>query len=382
MKIPDRAHGAHDSNEREGSGQDERRSDVVRVDQRPAATDEADSALPADFPPRARRSAALQRLLQVPAMGIGTLPTPLDTHLLHGQTLFVKRDDRIGYGRGGIKARKIDYLVRHLLDHEHGSLVTVATNVTNLVHDIVPLLAAHNIPWRIFVSDDPPLPMSKRRQLFADIAVDGLDFVDRSRVGMTLAALTAAARLSALGKRPMAVLPSFGHPAAVIGVARGYVEAMQQVISTSGQLPRSLFITAASGVSLAGIVLGERLMRDSGYPRVRIVGVRVYSGPTREYIRLLLSWTARRLAIRKGVGLKELELTDWERVGDFGYFDDEIADLCRRVQHTHGLTIDPIYGGKTWKLMESMTLQDPALLPTVYWHCGYTPDWENLRSQC
>lgn len=44
-----------------------------------------------------------------------------------------------------------------------------------------------------------------------------------------------------------------------------------------------------------------------------------------------------------------------------------------------GIAIDPIFGGKTWSVMERYMdrekLQD---WQTLYWHCGFTPEWRVL----
>jgi 1-aminocyclopropane-1-carboxylate deaminase/D-cysteine desulfhydrase-like pyridoxal-dependent ACC family enzyme len=336
---------------------------------------------PYSRPVDATPGSPLSRLLAFERLGLGDLPTPVEERKFpDGSSFLIKRDDLVGFGRGGIKARKIDFLVKHLTRQGHRSLVTVATNVTNLVHDIVPVLKSLDIDYRVFVSNDPPLPPALRSELFAELAGDRLTLVGRSRVDMILRVGGAAALFHARGQRPLVLLPSLGHAASVIGVARGFVEAIEQIVASTGSPPKSVFITAASGVSLAGIALGERILRAAGGPRIHIIGVSVYSGPIRDYAWLLVRWAERQLGIPALVDLGEVRLTPWRDVGDFGEYQPVTAELCRRVERDYGLRIDPIYGGKTWGVMESMVAVEKQLMPCLYWHCGFTPDWARLRT--
>lgn len=40
------------------------------------------------------------------------------------------------------------------------------------------------------------------------------------------------------------------------------------------------------------------------------------------------------------------------------------------------LNIDPIYGARAWSVMTDFSNGPYKSEDIVYWHCGYTPDWE------
>jgi 1-aminocyclopropane-1-carboxylate deaminase/D-cysteine desulfhydrase-like pyridoxal-dependent ACC family enzyme len=323
-------------------------------------------------------AADLHRVLEIPRLGIHRVPTPLERRAVaEGRTIWIKRDDQCGFGRGGVKARKIDFYVRDLLDRGCDHLVTLAANVTNLVHDLAPLLREHGIGWTIYVTDDPPMPAALRARLFRDFD-GGVRLLGAARAGAAARVLGSAAAARLRGQRPAIVLPSLGHPAAVAGVARGFLEAAEQMKGEAGAPPRTLFITAASGVTLAGLVLGERLLRATGAPPVHIVAVPVYSGPVRAYAAGLLRWTVRRYALASDADLAGVTITDWREGGDFGRFGAPLIALCERVDAEQQLKIDPIYGGKTWQTMERMIAEGTVEEPCLYWHCGYTPDWREF----
>lgn len=324
-------------------------------------------------------SVDLRRILEIRSLGIHGVPTPIDRRIVgRGRhAIWIKRDDRCGFGRGGVKARKIDFLVRDLIDSGRNHVVTLATNVTNLVHDIVPLLHKHGVGASIFVTDDPRMPAPLRLRLFRDVAEE-VHLIGVSRCRAVASVGWAAATLRRQGLRPTVVLPSLGHPAAVVGVARGFLEMAGQIRGAADVLPRTLFITTASGVTLAGLVLGNALLRACGAEPVRVVAVPVYSGPVRLYAYALLRWTIRHYGLSLRARLDSVTMTDWREGGDFGLFGAQLIEVCERVSAEHGLLIDPIYGGKTWQVMERMLAEGSVAEPCLYWHCGYTPDWREF----
>jgi 1-aminocyclopropane-1-carboxylate deaminase/D-cysteine desulfhydrase-like pyridoxal-dependent ACC family enzyme len=139
-----------------------------------------------------------------------------------------------------------------------------------------------------------------------------------------------------------------------------------------------VFITAASGATLAGFLLAENALRAQGLPPIRLIGVRVHQGPIRAWIRSLIRWSEWKLGLSTRLPASRIELLDSELNGGFGRYSPALVELCRRVQALHGLKIDPIFGGKTWSAMEAWLARNRPRGPVVYWHCGYTPDWESL----
>jgi 1-aminocyclopropane-1-carboxylate deaminase/D-cysteine desulfhydrase-like pyridoxal-dependent ACC family enzyme len=67
----------------------------------------------------------------------------------------------------------------------------------------------------------------------------------------------------------------------------------------------------------------------------------------------------------------------------YGRFDDYLEDVCRRVRQEFGFVVDPIYGAKSWSAMEEYV--DATGISgnesAMFWHCGYSPDWESFRNR-
>ena len=65
----------------------------------------------------------------------------------------------------------------------------------------------------------------------------------------------------------------------------------------------------------------------------------------------------------------------------FARFGTTVPPLCSRVEQELGIKIDPIFGGKTWEAMEAdVAANAPSERPLLYWHCGYTPEWQTLHA--
>jgi 1-aminocyclopropane-1-carboxylate deaminase/D-cysteine desulfhydrase-like pyridoxal-dependent ACC family enzyme len=162
-----------------------------------------------------------------------------------------------------------------------------------------------------------------------------------------------------------------------VGNACGFVEMVLQQRAAGEPLPGTVFVTAATGTTIAGFVLAENALRAAGFPPIRIVGVQVYPGAVRRWTRMLLRWTEHALGLSSRVPAERIEIQSGSLHGGFGQFPDELADLCESVEAEVGLHIDPIFGGKTWATMQHEAVgRDDR--PVLYWHCGFTPEWRVL----
>lgn len=320
----------------------------------------------------------LTRLVASPHYSLANWPTPLERHELpNGPVVWVKRDDLSGWGRGGAKARKIEHLLGHMLARGYTDLVTVAGNVTNLAFDLIPALERAGIAGHLHIIDDPPVMPSERVRIFRGIA-QRVTLLGPSRAEAFQRTWLRWLELRREGRRPLWVLPGISHPAGILGNAAGYLELVEQFREASQALPTTLFITAATGTTVAGFLMAERLRRERGERPIRIVGVQIYEGRTRAATRWLMRWaalsTGQRLPLTLPVDVASDSLS-----GGFGKFAPALTDLCERVQRDTGLLIDPIFGGKTWASMErEIERTKPRDEEFLYWHCGYTPEWRTL----
>ena len=322
---------------------------------------------------------AIERILEAPRAGIGRWPTPIDTIAAGGgPALLVKRDDLSGWGRGGAKARKIDLLIGHLVARGHDELITVAGNITNLAFDLLPALEGARIRASLFILDDPPMAPGAREIIFAGVR-DRVTLIGRGRLE---AARRVAARWIASrreGCRPFVALPGVSHPAGVVGNAQGFVEMAMQRIQAGRPLPRTVFVSAATGTTVAGFLLGAEALRAAGHASIDVIGVQIYPGAMRRSVWGLLRWTERTLGLRSRVPRARIAIDTAELQGGFGCHSPAQAERCRRLQEDHAIALDPIFGGKSWGAMQRALARDkPKDEEVLYWHCGFTPEWREL----
>lgn len=322
---------------------------------------------------------AIERLRALPRVKLGRWPTPIQRIADRaGSPVLVKRDDLCGYGRGGAKARKIEHLIGHMRARGYDEIVTIAGNITNLAFDLLPALDDAGIAARLLIIDEPPVPFIRRTEIFRGIE-SRIHLIGRSRLLAAGYALRLAAQARREGRRPLLALPGLSHPAAVAGNACGFLEMASQLRAEGSALPAAVFVSAATGTTLAGFVLAEAALRRAGAEPIRVVGVQVYPGPVRARTWALIRWTERLLGLEAHVPRETVRIDRSALDGGFGRFPTTVTDLCRRLEGTTGLRLDPIFGGKTWFAMERWLEATPSAdRPALFWHCGYTPEWETL----
>lgn len=324
---------------------------------------------------------SLDALCNAPCVELGQWPTPVVEVALVGQpSILVKRDDLSGWGRGGAKARKIRYLLGYMRDRGYTDLVTVAGNITNLAFDLIPALDRAGLGAHLHIIDDPPAPSELRRRIFEGVG-HRVCLLGSSRCRAFLKTGARVLQLRAKGRRPLWVLPGVSHPTGVLGNACGFVEVLDQLGAEGRKRPQTVFITGATGTTLAGFVLAEAFLRGLGQPPIRIIGVQIYPGALHRSTRWLAHWAARFVGLRQALDL-DVRVTSEALNGGFGCYDRKLVELCERVEEQVELKLDPIFGGKTWSVMERYLRRErPRDGEVLYWHCGYTPEWRDLKPE-
>lgn len=328
-------------------------------------------------------SSSLLRAAVGPArQPLGQWPTPLEciAHPALGR-VWIKRDDLAGFGgeaRSGVKARKLEGLLEHMQARGLNVLRMPLGNITNLGPALVAEAGRRGITVHLDLVDDPPLRSEARQAVhrgYAGIArLHGPSYLGAA---MRLGGSLLRDRLAR--SRSLCVPPSPAHPSAIVGMARGYLEMAGRAKEQFGTLPGAIYLASASGSSVAGLALGEALGRAAGDPPVRIVAVQVVPEPLRLWLPLLLAWTVRYLRPAR-IPFPRCEVVAWPRHTVYGRFAPLHEAICARVEDSYGLAIDPVYGAKSWDVMECMPPRQDGR-PALFWHCGFTPTWRALAGE-
>ena len=328
---------------------------------------------------------AISLIANWPVVNLGAWPTPIQIvqHSRLGQ-LLVKRDDLARFGRGGtsgVKARKLEGFLAHVSRNRYQQVMILLANMTNLGHDIIPALTNLSVRTRLLIVNDPVLGQSQREHLFRN-AEATVEFLGPSHAAGTIRLAAAALQAKMSGVRSIAVLPSPAHPSAVIGAARGLIEVVQQCQASGQALPCLVFISSAAGTTAAGFILASSVLRAAGVANIRVMAVPVVPYRVENWLPLLLYSAQRTLGLRMRMPLPDYGVLRVPRNLSYGRFDNYLEAVCTRVQDTYDLVIDPIYGAKSWSAMEEYVSSANLAHgnPVMFWHCGYSPDWEAFRN--
>jgi 1-aminocyclopropane-1-carboxylate deaminase/D-cysteine desulfhydrase-like pyridoxal-dependent ACC family enzyme len=248
--------------------------------------------------------------------------------------------------------------------------------VTNLGFDLVEACDRHGIELSLFILDDPPLAPEVRNRVFAGVG-ERVELVGTSHARLLASTFAAYRRARSRGREPVVVLPGVSHPSALVGNACGFLEMAQSFIERREPLPDAVFVTAATGTTIGGFLIGASVLAGLGYRRIHVIGAQIYPGAVSRRTLALIRWTERALGLESAVPREAIEISSTELGDGFGHFDERLVDLCEKIEAEHGFSVDPIFGGKTWALMQGFVERGDYERP-LYWHCGFTPEWRSL----
>ena len=291
-------------------------------------------------------------------------PTPLEPAPrlaqaigLEAEDLWIKRDDLIGLGGGGNKARKLERTAGAARAHGATTLVTSGAAQSN--HARLTAAAGARLGM------DVVLVLSGRPGDAAtgNVALDGLfgarivwaGEVDDAALEDAVADV--AAQLRAKGRRPE-VIPFGGSN--VLG-ARGYVEAGEELLA---QLPglTSAVVAVGSGGTMAGLV------HALGAEHVLGVHCGAVPDPEQAVARLVGGLSRDQQTVRLRLRL--------DQVGPgYSALTDQVREAILTAARTEGIVLDPVYTGRALAGLIA-AVREGDVRPgerTVFLHTGGLP---------
>ncbi len=277
-------------------------------------------------------------------------PTPLRpaanlAKAFGGPELWLKRDDLIPFGFGGNKVRGLEFIVADALAKGADTLVTGAGSLSNHVRATAAAAREAGLAMEAVYWGDAPDEVQGNyrltRMLGAEVHFTG--DLDRSSVDGGIAKVVEQSR--AAGHTPYPIPRGGACPLGVVGHVLAVEELMIQC-REAGFAPDLIFLAVGSGTTLAGWLLGSRLL---GAPW-RIEGVTV-SRPAEE-ARTRAANFAREAAGLAGIAceIEPNEITVHEGfIGEgYGIASPEGNAAIEKVARTAGIFLDPVYTGKTF----------------------------------
>ena len=284
-----------------------------------------------------------------------------------GVELWVKRDDRTGFGLSGNKVRKLAWLLAEA--EAEGATTVLTTGGIQSNHCRATAIAARQLGLRpvLLLRGSPPQPAALDGNLLLD-AVLGAEVrwcsdAEYAHRDQLLAEMAAACR--AAGERPY-VVPEGGSNA--LG-SLGFVEAARELrdqAAAAGVSFDSVWCGVGSGGTLAGLAIG--------LPDTRVVGVAVCDDRAtfRARVQAIAADAAawgHRLATP---GPETWDVRDGHQGRGYALATPSELRTQARFARETGILLDPVYTGKAWCALEHAIAHDPAAVGrrALFWHTG------------
>lgn len=313
--------------------------------------------------------------MKPPRRALGILPTPLQRlpalqALLGGGPIYLKRDDLIGFGVAGNKARALEFLLGDALAGRADVLVTAGSPGSNFVAAAAMAARVCGLDCDVLVSGVQP-PQPPVTLGLAERAGAQLHYTGAHREDLDELVDKYAARLRGEGRTPYSVPRGGTSPVGALGFAHAAAELSAQLTSAAVD-DAAVVLPTGSGASLAGLLVGRAAIGATWRP----CGVSV-SRPLPQ-IRAEVLELAQRCAALTGSPApneRDVQLVDPpfgaapEGFGRITHRDLRIARLALRCE---GLLLDSTYGTKAFGAVLALVATGERA-PIVLWHTGGLP---------
>lgn len=313
-----------------------------------------------------------EKIAIFPKYKLGSWPTPI--HKIESDIpIYVKRDDLSGFGRQGIKTRKLETFLGYHLQNDCRNLIVIVPNISNLQNDLELIVENENIKVIFIIANDPPLAENLRTISKAANNVNHI-LVGNSNLSVVgIAIWTFIKMLFLKGEKYKIIPPGASHPSSLMGSANGIIECHEQFKGSNVELPKKVFVSASSGGSAAGLILGTLILQKEKLLDLKIHIAKVYPIPMRLWIFFLLNWTKFKYNLKIKIRWSDINVHKAYDNIEYGGNKPFLKKKIEEIERLHNLQVDHIYGAQSWLVMEKF-LKDRKNQPeaVLFWHCGFT----------
>ena len=338
-----------------------------------------------------RIQAFLDAVDRFPRVDIIHRPTPLRkleklSARLRGPELYVKRDDLTGLAFGGNKSRKLEFIIRDMIDKKADVVITWGSLQSNWCMQTAAAAKTFGIKPILVLFKPADRTAAADGNVLLDIILDADIRLMEAEKGKIIKPAQAMDVLEAAGKeargqghRPYLV-PVGGSlvrgdmdkPLGALSYAACFAELLDQMRS-GGVEPDYIVHATGSGGTQAGLLVGARALA----PNCRILGISVSDpkGPFSEDVLEIARSADEALGLGLDVLAGDVVVFD-EYIGEgYGIVDRSVASTIRLVFQTEGIVLDPVYTAKAMTGLIDL-IKTGFFNPTdkvVFIHTGGTP---------
>jgi D-cysteine desulfhydrase len=309
---------------------------------------------------------------------LGFFPTPLEPLTRLGESLGIqldiKRDDYTGFGGGGNKVRKLEYLMADAVRQGINVIITTGGHQSNHARMVAAAARKFGMKPVLVLRGNPP--ESYQGNLLLDKLFGAeLEFLDPDGYFTQIADAMHAHADAATARGEKALIIPLGG-ATPLG-ALGYVRAVEELdaqLKARGQQPPDVIVApTGSGGTLAGLYVGARQY----WPQTKIVGISVSAKAQwfQERISAMAQDCADLLQWPQSWSPEDIWIEDGFVGAAYGVPSEGGIEAIYRVAQAEGVLLDPVYTGKAMHGLISL-VQEGKIQPNsrvIFVHCGGSP---------
>jgi D-cysteine desulfhydrase len=327
------------------------------------------------------------RLNSIPRLSLGHYPTPIEElprlrrALGGGPRIFIKRDDYTGFGLGGNKVRKLEYVLAQAMSDGADAIITAGGVKSNHARVTAAMCAKLGLHCVLVLNQAAvtheglsPASLSIDEMFGAEIHLVG------NREERTPAMGAIAERLRADGKKVVVVPIGASIPLGALGFVLAVQEAKEQ-LDLMGLRIDYVFHSSSSGGTQAGLVAGNRLFNPVNK---EIIGVSAddSSESISSEVAMIIRGVGELLELPEDSFDEKVTVLDEYFGAGYGIPTKEGNEATELLARTEGLLLDPVYTAKAmaalidWIGRGKLSEDDNVL----FWHTGgqlamfYTPE--------
>lgn len=289
---------------------------------------------------------SLQQIVEsYPRLRHAVTPTPIhplpSLSSLLGVTVYCKRDDLSGFGFGGNKIRKLEFLMHDALKAGCNALVTCGSNQSNWCRMTSAVGAANGLEVHLVLGGGEPDRFTGNLLLNRILGAH-LHHLDTDEdAALETAAAQLASELRAAGKRPYQMIMGGSNGLGSLGYMAALREIQLQESAMDVHFDAIVHATGSGGTQ-AGLIAGQWLSQWPGH----IIGVSVSraAAAQRAKVRGVLSHAAELL----GTNFAEARVTVRDEYVGAGYRKNtpEAEAAVELFARLEGVFLDRVYTGK------------------------------------
>lgn len=313
-----------------------------------------------------------------PRIELGFFPTPIDElpnlSAETGITLRMKRDDYCGFGGGGNKVRKLEFLLADALAQGAKVLITTGGHQSNHARMVAASARRFGMESVLVLRGNPPAEY-QGNLLLDRLFGATLEFLEPTayftQVDPRMAAHAKAAEDA--NKVPYVIPLGGANPLGALGYVRAVEEISRQLEKAGRNPPDIVAAPTGSGGTLAGLHVGIRRY----WPETRIVGISVSRDAAwfRERIAGMANDCAALLGWPQDFKPADIWIEDGFVGGSYGVPSPGGVAAINRIARSDGVLLDPVYTGKAMDGVLSLAASGaiPAGSDVLFVHCGGSP---------